>query len=850
MDKNKLSHENRAYFEFIDELKKSSRKDSPTAEISRMYKEIADILAEAFDEFNPEDLPKYQDRMEGIISLQRQESSLSDPLFKEDLMKAKSLLDQKVKQRFGTVQKLSKLATGTLRTLGGISSHVRDFISIGEQAADAGRRVNQINFGSWNRRLDQEEERRQYNVLKGSESENSGTQVITNSSAISSTKQILPVKDDTLIGTNTQQNRVLIQLFKVTKDSNSDIKQIKNLLIADASSRDDNQDDRTLDLLENKQEAKASAKKVGPGLFDSVVGSSGSSNGEWPSSSDSNGKDKNNKDQTQVDPVTAGGVVYLIGKTLKWLWDKKGPALEGGKKVVGKAVEWGGRGLQAAARWLPTLLRGGAIAAEGALVAAEGGAAAAAGSAVLPIIITGAVTAGTLYAGKKLLYDPNKKQINKGMRSLGASIGEKFSGLDYYKNQMKDPSLSQDLDSQDETEQWALEFLQRSATEKRNSFEKAFKNGSRFGDGSYQKDGRPLDIDEARSDVSLAEEQAKSYKEYLDARRRSGKSLGPLASFSLDGRNYRNPLFSEREYSELSQSQIAPDILSSQAIHQRLGRQLSDSMAANEPTNDAPFGSSIKAVADDDVSRMMRMIAAAETGPVTDSNGTNDLRRAIRTEGGASSSAYGPYQITYSLAQRALEKGFFKGDQALQDWVRDRFITQGKKMINSSYADPKYGAGGSGDLNNPKDMEMYEKMSRILIADNMARNNGNTLEVLGEHRFGERGKHALLSRDAEYARKALHQRKRDRERMAANESISPSVSAASQASSQVALNELSREYDASKSAPVIVQVPTPAPAPMPVQGQSGVSTKTVGASPNGASDSSLMLGIRHSLSPL
>ena len=846
-----MSQENRAYFEFIDDLKKSSQKDSPTQEIARMYREVSDILAEAFDEFNPEDLPKYQDRLEGVINLQKQEPSLSDPLFKEDLIKAKSLLDQKVKQRFGAVQKISKLASGTLRTLGGISSHVRDFIAIGDQAAEAGRRVNQINFGSSKRRLDPEEERRQYDVLKGNEPQYSSSQTSAggpNSPILASTgtgKQVLPVKDDKLIGTNTQQNRVLIQLFSVTKDSNQDIKQIKNLLIADVRERDDRRDDGTLDALEKNQEARASARKKGGGLLEGVVGASGGyvtgDNTQQPSSTAN--------DKTTGGPSTTSTVLAALGieKAAEWLWSKKGVAWEGTKRASGKALEWGGKGLKAAGRWAPALLRSGAVA-ETALVAGEAGAAGAA-VASLPAILTAAALAGTAYAGKKLIYDPNKKEIHKGMHSLSASIGERFSGLDYYKNQMKDPGLSQDLDSQDETEQWALEYIQKSAREKRERFQKAFKNGSKYGDGSYQKNGHPLNMDEASSDVSAAEEQAKSYREYLEARKKSGKSLGPLAKFSVDGKDYQNPLFSEQEYSQLSQAQISPDILSSQAIHQRLGRQLSNAMDSGDETKEPPFGGSIKAMNKDDVDQMMRMIAAAETGAVTDGSDTSDPRRAIRTKGGSDSSAYGPYQITYSLAERARNKGLFNGDQELQDWVRDRFVPQGKKMINSSYSDPKYGAGGAGDLNNPQDMEMYEKMSRALIADSMTRNDGNTLEVLGEHRFGAGKKHSLMSKDPAYARKALHQLRRDQNRMAANESLAPNVTPVQQSNSQIALNELSKEYDASKSAPVVVQVPTPMPTPQPTSAQPGVSTKSVGASPNGASESSLLLAIRQTVSP-
>ena len=829
MGKNKWSQENRAYFEFIDDLKKSSKKDSPTAEVSRMYKEVADILAEAFDEFNPEDLPKYQDRMEGIVSLQKNEPALSDPLFKEDLLKAKSLLDQKVKERFGAIQKIQKLASGTLRTLGGFSTHVRDFLSIGDDAAAAGRRVNNISLGSWKRRLDPEEERRQHDILKGNDSQSSipqtgGPTGISGAGNLSGTKQILPVKDDTLIGTNTQQNRVLIQLFNVSKDSNQDIKQIKNLLIADLKNRDESQDDQSLDSLEKNQEARASATRKGKGLFEAAAGVSASRDSENSPNTkpDSNTKD-NQSSNSGTDTATTVAATLGIEKALEWLWSKKGAAVEGAKNVASKAMQYGSRALAAAPEIATTVA-----------------------SSPVALSIAGA---GVGYYGAKAVFEPNAKRISQGIQSITATIGSKLQGVDYYKKVMQDTSLFDDIESQERTEQWTLELLEKTAKEKRERFQKAFKDGSQYGDGSYQKDRKPLSMDDAAADVQAAEEQAKSYKEYLQARKNTGKSLGPLAKFSVDGKQYQNPLFSDEEYSQLTSAQISPDILSSQAIHQRLGKQLERSMSASDPEKDSPFGGSIKSVATDDVDQMMRMIAAAETGAVTEENDTKDARRAIRTKGGADSSAYGPYQITYSLAEKALQKGFFKGDEALQNWVRERFVTQGKKMINSSYSDPKYGAGGTGDLNNPADMAMYEKMSRILVADNMARNDGNALEVLGEHRFGSGGKHGLLSRDPAYARKALHQMKRDQMRMAENKHPAPSVAPAPQSNRQVALNELSKEYDASKSAPVIVQVPSPAPTPMPSQGQSTVSTKSVGASPNGASESSLMLALRATVSP-
>ena len=255
------------------------------------------------------------------------------------------------------------------------------------------------------------------------------------------------------------------------------------------------------------------------------------------------------------------------------------------------------------------------------------------------------------------------------------------------------------------------------------------------------------------------------------------------------------------------------------------------------------------------VDTTMRALAAAETGKVTEERPLDHESRFIRTKAGADSSAYGPYQITKSLAEGHVKNGLFDSDPELKKWTKERFVPHGKKMLRADYSDPVYGAGGKGDLNNEYDREMYQKMARAIIAENYQRNQGDTLQVLGEHRFGGQKKNTLLRNDPKYAEKAIAQMKRDEQLVMASSNIGrpreASVSPAPIDNSQVALSNLSKEYDSAKMTPIVMPIPaSPPQAPAAQQSPSSMSTKTTGASPNGASDSSWLLAQRMSVAPV
>lgn len=282
MAKEVISNKNREFLEFIDELKKASRLDSETKEISTMYSEVADVLSEAYDEYNPEDLIQYQKRLKNIMNLQSRESALKDPLFEEDLKKAEQLLDKYVKERFGTLQRIASLANLGAQTLGKHSRLVSDILDVGRESRTIGRKAGEITAGWGNsirkslgkepkaQKVSREDQRGLYDTLKGNnQTPGTGSNMPANVASSGSmspasyggSKTVL-VKDDKLIEASAAQNKLLTDLFKVTKDTNIDIKEVKKLLSKQLQIKDDSSDQTVLSELEKTQEARA---QIAPG---------------------------------------------------------------------------------------------------------------------------------------------------------------------------------------------------------------------------------------------------------------------------------------------------------------------------------------------------------------------------------------------------------------------------------------------------------------------------------------------------------------------------------------------------------------------------------------------------------
>ncbi|MCS5736688.1 hypothetical protein, partial [Herbiconiux daphne] len=106
----------------------------------------------------------------------------------------------------------------------------------------------------------------------------------------------------------------------------------------------------------------------------------------------------------------------------------------------------------------------------------------------------------------------------------------------------------------------------------------------------------------------------------------------------------------------------------------------------------------------DDAIRFYKSITDAETGGLDN--------RFIRTKAseGAPSTAYGPAQITVSLADdfRKRHSGIFTKSE--QEYL-DRFSEQGHKMLHADPNDPVYGYGGTGDLTSKADQKLYARIA-------------------------------------------------------------------------------------------------------------------------------------------
>ena len=153
-------------------------------------------------------------------------------------------------------------------------------------------------------------------------------------------------------------------------------------------------------------------------------------------------------------------------------------------------------------------------------------------------------------------------------------------------------------------------------------------------------------------------------------------------------------------------------------------------------------------------------IVNAETGGL---EGTNAFIRtkAKKTKGG--STAYGPAQITGTLAKDMLDRGFIPKE--LKDYV-SRFIKQSEqfnkygneaKKFGKNHK-PQYDYGGSGDLTSPQDQKDYERLAKLLLSQqyNQAIENNapNPVEaVTNGWRFGVNSDKTIKENDPDYGKR-------------------------------------------------------------------------------------------------
>ena len=149
--------------------------------------------------------------------------------------------------------------------------------------------------------------------------------------------------------------------------------------------------------------------------------------------------------------------------------------------------------------------------------------------------------------------------------------------------------------------------------------------------------------------------------------------------------------------------------------------------------------------------KLFDAVAVAETGGEEDPF----VRTRFAPEEG--STAYGPVQITATLASDYLKRKSNLFTREEKDYLK-RFLSQAK-LFNKYGREPdkegydsRYDYGGSGDLTSDQDRALYRRVAEKMLADVYKRNNGNLDKTLKEWRFGASSKETLRS-DPRYFKK-------------------------------------------------------------------------------------------------
>lgn len=135
--------------------------------------------------------------------------------------------------------------------------------------------------------------------------------------------------------------------------------------------------------------------------------------------------------------------------------------------------------------------------------------------------------------------------------------------------------------------------------------------------------------------------------------------------------------------------------------------------------------------------------------------------KANKTKSG--STAYGPAQITGTLAKDMLDRGLIPKE--LEDYV-SRFIKQSEQFAKygneakkfGEAHKPQYDYGGSGDLTSPQDQKDYERLAKLLLSQqyNQAIENNapNPVEaVTNGWRFGVNSDKTIKENDPDYGKR-------------------------------------------------------------------------------------------------
>ncbi|EKE9051055.1 hypothetical protein OXE08_004522 [Salmonella enterica] len=123
----------------------------------------------------------------------------------------------------------------------------------------------------------------------------------------------------------------------------------------------------------------------------------------------------------------------------------------------------------------------------------------------------------------------------------------------------------------------------------------------------------------------------------------------------------------------------------------------------------------------DDAQRFYIAMSDAETGGLQ-----NRFIRTMAPEGGKTSTAYGPAQLTVTHASDFLKNHPKLFTPSEKDYL-NRFIQQGNTMLHADPNDPVYGYGKSGTLTSDADQRLYAQVA-VKMLDVMRKEHGGSYD--------------------------------------------------------------------------------------------------------------------------
>jgi hypothetical protein len=236
------------------------------------------------------------------------------------------------------------------------------------------------------------------------------------------------------------------------------------------------------------------------------------------------------------------------------------------------------------------------------------------------------------------------------------------------------------------------------------------------------------------------------------------RGMVPATRLEINSENTGYTSLPERQMDRKLAEQTELWNLAKLNLSQRLGIESSNEMLNNLPEIDGVKNPNLmdiehrqQSMTSNFSSPLMKALSETETG--RNRGDVDDPSRFIRTKvsvgGGQTSTAYGPFQITKLRAKDAIERNIVKDPEVI-NWMKTRFIPQGEKMIQLGENDPKYGLGKSGDLNTPKDREMYMRMAGEMLQQAWNKSGGRTFNFVKDW-YGHSDRKELVRYNAKFS---------------------------------------------------------------------------------------------------